>query len=119
MPQTGSPKPQSGDVVTVLFVGATGAKRRPAVVASSPAYHQSRPDCILAVLTTQTSAAASPTDYILQDYGAAGLHQPSAFRAYFNMALPGDVAVIGHLSARDLKAVQERVALAFGLPPLP
>ena len=117
MPLTNSP--QTGDVVTVLFVGAVGTKRRPAVVVSGQTYHGSRPDCILAALTTQTRAATAPTDYVLQDFAQAGLRQPSAFRAYFNMALPADVTVIGHLSPRDLKAVQERVALAFGLPPLP
>ena len=42
--QTNVPDP--GDVVTVDFVGATGIKRRPAVVGSSGLYHQHRPDRI-------------------------------------------------------------------------
>jgi hypothetical protein len=29
------------------------------------------------------------------------LHGPSTFRAYFGMAMPADVRVSGHLSARD------------------
>jgi mRNA-degrading endonuclease toxin of MazEF toxin-antitoxin module len=42
-----------GDVVTVDFHGATGPKRRPAVVVSSALYHQHRPDLVLGVLTSQ------------------------------------------------------------------
>lgn len=41
-----------GAVVTVDFPGATGVKRRPAVVVSSDAYHQQRPDVILGVVTS-------------------------------------------------------------------
>ena len=90
-----------GDVVTVDFVGATGTKRRPAVVVSSALYHQHRPDLVLGVLTSQVSRATTPLDYLLQDWASAGLRQPSAFRAYFGMATPAAVRVIGHLSARD------------------
>ena len=39
--------PDPGDVVTVDFMGATGVKRRPAVVVSSERYHQHRPDLVL------------------------------------------------------------------------
>jgi mRNA interferase MazF len=92
--------PNPGDVITVDFIGAAGVKRRPAVVISSALYHAHRPDLILAVLTTQTTTATTPTDYLLQDWTSAGLHRPSAFRAYFGMALPAAVQVIGHLSAR-------------------
>ena len=90
-----------GDVVTVDFLGATGPKRRPAVVVSSALYHQHRPDLVLGVLTSQVSRATTPLDYLLQDWASAGLRQPSAFRAYFGMATPTAVRVIGHLSARD------------------
>ena len=108
--------PEPGEVVTVDFVGATGIKRRPAVVVSSGLYHQHRPDCILGVLTTQISAATTPLDYVLQDWVSAGLHRPSAFRAYFGMATPAAVQVIGHLSVRDWQGVQACLARA---PPAP
>ena len=71
-----------GDVVTVDFPGATGVKRRPAVIVSTAAYHAARPDVILGLLTTQTAKAIGPTDYLLQDWAAAGLHNPSVFRAF-------------------------------------
>jgi mRNA interferase MazF len=105
--------PDPGDVVTVDFLGATGVKRRPAVVVSSQPYHQHRPDLVLGVLTSQLSQATTPLDYILEDWASAGLRQRSAFRAYFGMARPSSVRVIGHLSARDWEGVQTRLRIAF------
>src|SRR5262245_47869274 len=107
--------PDPGDIVTVDFVGATGVKRRPAIVVSSDLYHTNRPDLILAALTTQTASATTPTDYILHDWAAAGLHQPSAFRAYFGMATPAAVTIIGHLSERDWQGVQACLVLDLAL----
>lgn len=108
--------PDPGDVVTVEFPGATGVKRRPAVVVSTETYHAHRPDLVLALLTTQTASSHAPTDYVLQDWAAAGLRQPSAFRAYFTMKTPLQVSVIGRLSARDWDAAQERLAVAISVP---
>jgi len=108
-----------GDVVTVDFLGATGPKRRPAVVVSSALYHQHRPDLVLGVLTSQVARATTPLDYLLQDWACAGLRQPSAFRAYFGMATPTAVRVIGHLSARDWAGVQACLIQAFALPDFP
>lgn len=105
---------RASDVVTVDFVGATGVKRRPAVVLSSDLYHRDRPDLILGVLTTNTTAATASTDYVLLDWSAAGLHSPSAFRAYFGMAQPTAVRVIGRLSPRDWQRVRECVHKALG-----
>src|SRR5712691_267925 len=107
--------PNPGDVVTVDFGGATGTKRRPDVVVSSALYHHHRPDPVLGVLTSQVSRATTPLDYLLQDWSNAGLRQPSAFRAYFGMATPVSVQVIGHLSARDWAGVQACLMRAFAL----
>ncbi|HEX8694029.1 MAG TPA: type II toxin-antitoxin system PemK/MazF family toxin [Longimicrobium sp.] len=104
---------EPGDVVTVDFPGATGVKRRPAVVVSSRLYHAHRPDLVLAALTSQISAARSPTDYLLQDWQAAGLHQPTAFRAYFAMAGRSTVKPVGRLSERDWHEVQGCLARAL------
>lgn len=70
---------QPGDVVTVEFPGATGTKRRPAVVLSTATYHTTRPDVILGLLTSQTSGAVHPSDYLLLDWQQAGLRKPSLF----------------------------------------
>ena len=104
-----------GDVAIVAFRGAVAAKARPAVVVSSALYHQVRPDCVVGILTSNLGAAASPTDYVLQDWAAAGLHQPSAYRSYFNMVESSGLLIIGRLTERDWQAVRERIALTFGL----
>jgi mRNA interferase MazF len=85
--------PSPGDVVVVDFVGATGVKRRPAVVVSSDIYHAHRPDLIVCLLTTQTPGVLAPTDYALQDWSAAGLRAPSVFRVYMGMTLARYFAV--------------------------
>jgi mRNA interferase MazF len=107
--------PNPGDVVTVDFTGATGVKRRPAIVVSSGLYHSHRPDVILGALTTRLADATTPTDYILQDWAAAGLHRASAFRAYLGMAVASKVQVIGRLSGRDWQAVQGCLGRALAL----
>ena len=71
------------EIVIINFQGAAGIKRRPAIIVSSDEYHKTRPDVILVVITTQISSAISTTDYLLEDWKMAGLHKPSAFRAYF------------------------------------
>ena len=71
--------PDPGDVVTVDFVGATGTKRRPAVVVSSALYHHHRPDLALGVLTSQVSHATTPLDYLLQDWSVRGCDTPRRF----------------------------------------
>jgi mRNA interferase MazF len=62
----------AGDIVTVDFPGVTGVKRRPALVLSSATYHAARPDIIVGLITTQTKGLGV-TDYVLQDWQAAGL----------------------------------------------
>ena len=108
--------PDPGDVVTVDFAGAVGIKRRPAVIVSSSLYHAHRPDVIVGVITSQIAAATTPLDYVVQDWAAAGLRQPSAFRAYLGTALATDVRVIGRLTPADWAHVQERVGRALALP---
>jgi mRNA interferase MazF len=108
------PSAMPGDVVTVDFAGATGVKRRPVVVVSSDAYHAERPDVILGVLTSNVGATQGVTSCLIQDWKAAGLHSPSAFRAYFGMAVPDAIRKIGRLSQRDWQAVRDCVRAAFG-----
>lgn len=107
--------PDPGDVAAVEFFGATGEKRRPAVVVSSALYHAHRPDPVLGSLTTQLAAATTPTDYAIEDWTEAGLRRPSAFRAYFGMALATDVRPIGRLSARDWRGEQACLVRAIAV----
>lgn len=107
-------KPKPGDVVPVDFPGATGIKRRPAVVVSSDLYHAQRPDVILGIITSNVAAANASTDYVLQDWQPAGLAKPSAFRSYFARATATSIRIVGRLSDRDLQSIRERIRVAFG-----
>jgi len=103
-----------GDVVVIDFPGVTGIKRRPTVVVSSPVYHASRPDIVVGLITSQTTALG-PTDYTLQDWAQAGLRVSSVFRSFFATLPPATHPVlVGHLSDRDWQGVCAcvRVALA-------
>lgn len=104
-----------GDVVTVDFPGATGVKRRPAVIVSTAVYHASRPDVILGLLTSQSGKASAPTDYLLQDWAAAGLHSSSAFRSFLATLPANSIKVIGKLSNHDWQQVQARLRVALAV----
>ncbi len=106
--------PDSGAIVVVDFPGVTGVKRRPAVIISSALYHRERPDMILGIITSQIDYAIAASDYLLKDWKAAGLHRPSAFRAFL-VTLPRSAitARIGQLSEADWLAARERVKVAL------
>ena len=106
----------SGEIVIINFQGAMGIKRRPAIVISTDEYHKTRPDVVLAVVTTQTASANSSTDYLLNDRQSAGLRKPSAFRSYFGTYEQNAVSsVIGKLSDRDWQEIQARLRLAIAV----
>ena len=104
---------KAGTVVTAEFQGVVSTKRRPAVVVSSEAYQRERPDAILAVVTSQISKSISPTDYILQDWQAAGLNKPSAVRIFLFTLPQSKITEIGELSERDWTKVKTRLKIAF------
>jgi mRNA interferase MazF len=103
----------AGDLVTVDFPGVNGIKRRPAVIVSSATYHAIRPDIIVGLITSQTKGLGA-TDYILQDWIAAGLRVESIFRSFI-ITLPksANVIQIGHLSERDWQGVRACLKIAF------
>lgn len=106
----------AGQVVWVEFPGVVQTKRRPAVVLSSAAYHNSRPDVIVGLITSQTSKSSAPTDYLIADWRSAGLRLPSAFRA-FVVTLPRSavISTMGTLTPTDWNQVVSRIKLAMEL----
>jgi mRNA interferase MazF len=100
----------------VDFPGVVQTKRRPAVILSSPSYHSKRPDVIVGLITSKIDQASAPTDHILQDWQAAGLRVPSAFRTFL-VTLPQSSigSTIGELSLADWTQVASRVKLALDL----
>jgi len=106
-----------GDVVIVNFAGVTGVKRRPAVVVSTKNYHLHRPDIIVGLLTSKVARATAPSDYLLQDWAAASLRRPSAFRAFLLTLPASDAKLIGNLSDRDWQEIQKCLEFAIAIVP--
>jgi mRNA interferase MazF len=105
-----------GEIVTVDFPGATGIKRRPVVIVSTTEYHAHRPDVIVGLITSQISAAITPFDYALQDWEAAGLHRPSAFRTFLATLPAAAIGErIGRCTERDWQAIQLRISHALAV----
>jgi len=102
-----------GDLVTVDFPGVTGIKRRPAVVLSSATYHANRPDVIIGLITTRRTELGV-TDYVLQDWEAAGLRVASIFRSFIVTLPPAaNLIYIGQLSETDWQGVRDCVKIAL------
>ncbi len=105
-----------GSVVLVLFPGIQATKPRPAVVISTALHQTTHGDIILGLLTGNLAQARGPTDYVLQDFVAAGLRKPSAFRVFLTTKPPSDVSrVLGKLSDHDWAEVQSRLRLALAV----
>jgi len=102
-----------GDLITVDFPGATGIKRRPAVILSSATYHVLRPDIIIGLITYQTKNLGA-TDYLLQDWKIAGLRVESVFRSFI-VTLPKSTGMnkIGQVSDRDWSAILKCVSCSI------
>ncbi len=104
---------KAGTIVLADFAGATGVKRRPALVISTALYHVERPDVILTIITSQITKSNAKTDYILQDWQAVGLTLPSVVRVYMGMKMPAELTKIGELSDRDWEEVQKRLQISI------
>lgn len=71
-----------GDVVLVAFrfTNLQATKKRPAVIISSAAYQQNRPDVILLAISSQIRQPLAVGEAIMKDWPAAGLAKPSVFK---------------------------------------
>jgi len=67
-----------GDVVLIPFpfTDQTAAKKRPAVVVSSTAYHRSRPDLILMAVTSRIKPYSGFGDVTIEHWKPQGLSNP-------------------------------------------
>jgi len=106
-----------GDVILVdiAFSGATGRKRRPAVVISTDAFNNAGIKLIVAAITSNISPPFRPGDTLLNDWSATGLLKASAVRGV--MATVDKVDVIrklGTLSAGDFAKVEQGIAGILG-----
>jgi mRNA interferase MazF len=109
---------QRGDVVLVPFPFSdlSTTKVRPALVVSGSLYHTTKPDLILAAITSKISATIGPLDYVLRDWQAANLHYPSALKpALFTLDPTRVLHRIGALTPSDLAEIDGRLRSALEL----
>ena len=107
-----------GDVVLLPFpyTNLNATKTRPAVVVSSELYQSSRPDLLLAYVSSQVDKAMPPIDYVLADWQTAGLLKPSFVRPKVAAIDPALIVHrIGELSVRDQQEVDSRLRRAMDL----
>lgn len=107
-----------GDVILVdiAFSGASGYKRRPAVVISTDAFKGAGIKLIVAAVTSNVSPPFRPGDTLLPGWKAAGLLKPSAVRGVLATVDKSDVVrKLGTVAAQDLASVEHRIANVLGL----
>ncbi len=100
------------DVVAVPFpfTGRDATKRRPALVISNKSFNQQHNQLILAMITATTDNVW-PGDVSLANWQTAGLKVACRFRPkLFTLDQNLVVKAIGHLSPKDVKAVQAVLA---------
>ena len=93
-----------GDVVLVAFpfTNQQGSKQRPAVVISSQAYNQNKPDVILMAITSQVKAKSTFAETLIENWQSAGLLKLSIVKpVVFTVDSSLIRKVLGRLSDQD------------------
>ena len=105
------------DVVLVdfLFSEATGSKRRPVLVLSSPEYHQGRQEAVVAAITSNTSRIL-PGDHLMDDWEHAGLPLPSVVTGIIRTIKQGMIGrKLGLVSEKDMDGIEVNLRSMLGL----
>ena len=106
-----------GDIVLVPFpfTDQSAAKKRPAVVISSEAYHQQRPDLIIMAITSQVKPAQTVGEMIVQNWQSAGLLKPSAIKPVITTIERGLVInKLGQLMENDSAVLKRNISSVLG-----
>jgi mRNA-degrading endonuclease toxin of MazEF toxin-antitoxin module len=106
-----------GDVVLVRFVFSdeSGAKLRPGVVVSAPAYHRVRREVIIAAVTSNVERRLFG-EHRISDWKAAGLLFPSVVTGLLRTI--GRTMIdrtLGSMTKADMTAVDQSLRRSLGL----
>ena len=105
------------DVVLVSFIFSdeTGERRRPAVIVSSDAYHQSRQEAIIAAITSRTDRILAG-DHLISDWQGAGLLFPSVATGIIRTIKRGIIAKkLGSMPRPDMQGIEDNLRDVLGL----
>lgn len=106
-----------GDIVLVPFpfTDQSTAKRRPAVVVSSTAYHRERPDLIIMAVTSQPRPAGWVGELQVKDWKDAGLIKPSVVKPVITTIEASLILRrLGRLKAGDQAELRKSIAAIVG-----
>jgi mRNA interferase MazF len=109
---------ERGDVVLVPFPFADRpiAKKRPAVVLSSSAYHAACNEVVIAQITSKLAVAPRPGDHRVVAWREAGLLVPSLVRAKVATLHNGLLLRrLGAMLPSDMHAIDRGLVLALAL----
>lgn len=99
-----------GDVVLVPFpfTDQSASKRRPAVVVSSEAYHNERPDLVILAITSQVRPTAGIGEVAVAQWKEAGLLKASVLKPVAATIERGLVLrKLGRLEEEDRRALRK------------
>jgi mRNA interferase MazF len=106
-----------GDIILVPFpfTDQSAAKKRPAVVVSSKAYHRERPDVILMAITSQQKPKNTIGEVAIQKWKQAGLLKPSVLKPLITTIERSLILrKMGKLESTDRKALEEVLQAILG-----
>ena len=106
-----------GDIVLVPFpfTDQSTAKRRPAVVVSSNAYHRERADLVIMAVTSQPRPAGSIGEAQVKDWKGAGLIKPSLVKPVITTIEQSLVIRrLGRLKEEDQQVLRRAIATIIG-----
>jgi mRNA interferase MazF len=102
-------------LVPFPFTDQTATKKRPAVVVSSDAYNQARPDVILMAVTGHLSSYPRISEVVVNDWKAAGLLKASTIKPILTTVEKTLVIrTSGRLRAPDLSALKDALRMILG-----
>lgn len=107
-----------GDVVLVNFpfTNLQTTKKRPAVIISSAAYQQNRPDVILLAITSRIRLPLALGETVLQEWQAAGLAKPSMLKPLIaTIEQACIVKTLGRLSTADRQNLSRTIQTILGM----
>ncbi|MCX5737699.1 MAG: type II toxin-antitoxin system PemK/MazF family toxin [Proteobacteria bacterium] len=106
-----------GDIVLVPFpfTDQTAAKKRPAIVVSSDAYHRDRRDVVVMAVTSQARPGSAIGEAAVAGWKDAGLLKPSVVKPVL-ATVDRDLIVrkLGTLRDDDRRAVQHALSVILG-----
>lgn len=106
-----------GDLVLVPFpfTDQTAARKRPAVIVSSAAYHRDRPDVILMAVTSRPPSASRVGEVMVAHWREAGLLKPSIIKPVLATVARGLVIrKLGRLPAEELELLRGALRMVLG-----